>query len=83
MKLTLALLSSLLLVPLAAICGATQPDPVPPVKTDPLKVEKVNGKPYNVLFIAVDDLNDWVGAFGGAPQAKSATPRMDKYAQSV
>ena len=21
----------------------------------------------NVLFIAVDDLNDWVGAFGGNP----------------
>ena len=38
--------------------------------------------PYNVLFIAIDDLNDWVGAFGGAPQAQSATPRMDKFAQS-
>jgi arylsulfatase A-like enzyme len=37
--------------------------------------------PYNVLFIAIDDLNDWVGAFGGAPQAQSATPRMDKFAQ--
>jgi arylsulfatase A-like enzyme len=38
--------------------------------------------PYNVLFIAIDDLNDWVGVFGGAPQAQSATPRMDKFAQS-
>jgi len=38
--------------------------------------------PYNVLFIAIDDLNDWVGIFGGAPQAQSATPRMDKFAQS-
>jgi arylsulfatase A-like enzyme len=37
--------------------------------------------PYNVLFIAIDDLNDWVGTFGGAPQAKSATPQMDKFAQ--
>ncbi len=37
--------------------------------------------PYNVLFIAIDDLNDWVGAFGGAPQAESATPKMDKFAQ--
>ena len=37
--------------------------------------------PYNVLFIAIDDLNDWVGIFGGAPQAQSATPRMDKFAQ--
>ncbi len=38
--------------------------------------------PYNVLFIAIDDLNDWVGAFGGAPQAQSATPQMDKFAQN-
>jgi arylsulfatase A-like enzyme len=38
--------------------------------------------PYNVLFIAIDDLNDWGGVFGGAPQAKSATPRMDQFAQS-
>ena len=37
--------------------------------------------PYNVLFIAIDDMNDWVGAFGGAPQAQSATPRMDKFAE--
>ena len=37
--------------------------------------------PYNVLFIAIDDLNDWVGIFGGAPQAQSATPQMDKFAQ--
>ncbi len=32
----------------------------------------------NVLFIAVDDLNDWVGAFGGHPLAK--TPNMDRLA---
>ncbi|MCX6854202.1 MAG: sulfatase [Verrucomicrobia bacterium] len=37
-------------------------------------------KPYNILMIAVDDLNDWVGAFGGNPQAK--TPNMDRLAQS-
>jgi len=30
----------------------------------------------NVLFIAVDDLNDWVGAFGGNIQMK--TPHMDR-----
>ncbi len=36
----------------------------------------------NVLFIAIDDLNDWVGAFGGNPQM--LTPNMDELAsQSV
>ena len=29
----------------------------------------------NVLLIAVDDLNDWIGCMGGHPQAK--TPNMD------
>lgn len=33
----------------------------------------------NVLFIAIDDLNDWVGCLGGHPQAK--TPNIDKLAR--
>jgi|TARA_B110000914_G_scaffold107760_1_gene94464 arylsulfatase A-like enzyme len=33
----------------------------------------------NVLFIAVDDLNDWVGCLGGHPQAK--TPNIDALAR--
>jgi len=33
---------------------------------------------YNVLFLSVDDLNDWVGCLGGHPQAK--TPNIDKLA---
>ena len=33
-------------------------------------------EPMNILFIAVDDLNDWVGVVGGNPQAK--TPNMDR-----
>ncbi len=32
----------------------------------------------NVLFIAVDDLNDWIGALGGHPDVK--TPNIDKLA---
>jgi arylsulfatase A-like enzyme len=32
----------------------------------------------NILFIAVDDLNDWIGVMGGHPQAQ--TPNMDKLA---
>ena len=35
-------------------------------------------KQPNVLFIAVDDLNDWVGCLGGHPQAK--TPNIDRLA---
>ena len=34
----------------------------------------------NILFIAVDDLNDWVGCLGGHPQA--FTPNIDRLAQS-
>jgi len=33
----------------------------------------------NVLFIAVDDLNDWVGCLGGHPNAK--TPNIDALAK--
>lgn len=32
----------------------------------------------NVLFIAIDDLNDWTGVLGGHPQAK--TPNIDRLA---
>jgi arylsulfatase A-like enzyme len=35
---------------------------------------------YNILMIAVDDLNDWVGVYGGHPQAK--TPQIDRLAQN-
>ena len=33
----------------------------------------------NVLFIAVDDLNDWIGCLGGHPQGRS--PHIDRLAQ--
>ncbi|MGD9417893.1 MAG: sulfatase-like hydrolase/transferase [Verrucomicrobiota bacterium JB025] len=32
----------------------------------------------NVLFISVDDLNDWIGVLGGHPQAR--TPNLDRLA---
>lgn len=35
-------------------------------------------KKYNVLFLALDDMNDWVGCLGGHPQAK--TPNIDRLA---
>jgi arylsulfatase A-like enzyme len=33
----------------------------------------------NILFIAVDDLNDWIGVLGGHPQTK--TPNIDRLAE--
>lgn len=38
-----------------------------------------NKKNPNVLFIAIDDMNDWVGFLGGHPQTK--TPNMDRLAK--
>ena len=34
----------------------------------------------NILFIAMDDLNDWVGCLGGHPQTR--TPNLDRLAAS-
>jgi len=34
----------------------------------------------NIVFIAIDDMNDWVGYMGGHPQAQ--TPNMDKLANA-
>ena len=46
------------------------------------KPKAANGDKPNVLFITVDDLNDWVGCLGGNPDAK--TPNLDRLAkQSV
>ncbi len=36
--------------------------------------------PPNILFIAVDDLNDWISCLGGHPQ--SVTPNFDRLARS-
>ncbi|MCP5539034.1 MAG: sulfatase [Akkermansiaceae bacterium] len=35
--------------------------------------------PPNIVFIAIDDLNDWVGCLGGNPDVK--TPHMDRLAE--
>lgn len=34
----------------------------------------------NILFIALDDLNDWIGCLGGHPQ--TVTPNLDRLAES-
>src|SRR5262245_37436024 len=43
----------------------------------PAATAKAADKP-NVLFIAIDDLNDWVGCLHGHPQVK--TPHIDALA---
>lgn len=48
----------------------------------PLGLKAEAGSRPNVLFLAIDDLNDWVGAAGGHSQAK--TPNLDRLiSQSV
>jgi len=47
-----------------------------------VQANELNQQQPNVLFIIVDDLNDYLGAFGGHPQSK--TPNIDQLAaQSV
>ncbi len=86
MNKTFLILTTVLLAPLAAICGAVesprpaaQPGLSLPGKADLPDAGKNQGKRYNVLFIAVDDLNDWVGCLGGNPQA--ITPNLDRLAK--
>jgi arylsulfatase A-like enzyme len=57
----------LLLAAFAAVAAACTP-----------RVLAAESRP-NVLFIAIDDLNDWVGPLGGHPQVK--TPNMDRLAR--
>ncbi len=45
--------------------------------TNAIAGEKTANRP-NVLFIAIDDLNDWIGCLGGHPDTK--TPNIDRLA---
>jgi len=44
----------------------------------PMSAFAAGGERPNVLFIAVDDLNDWIGCLGGHPDCR--TPHIDKLA---
>jgi len=57
---------------IAAGCGPEGGEPADQ------QVEKPVGNPPNVLFIAVDDLNDWTSTLEGHPQAR--TPHLDALA---
>ena len=50
------------------------------LSTAPTKLLTANTQSPNVLFISVDDLNDWAGCLGGHPQAR--TPNIDRLAAS-
>ncbi len=39
-----------------------------------------NAEKPNILFLAVDDLNDWAGFLGGHPDMEIATPNIDRLA---
>ncbi len=45
-----------------------------------IQCEQPEKEKMNVLFIVVDDLNDWVGCFGGNPQV--LTPNIDRFAEN-
>ena len=52
--------------------------PIALVAEKPAHPRSVSEHP-NVLFISIDDLNDWVGVFGGHDQVK--TPNIDAFAR--
>jgi arylsulfatase A-like enzyme len=62
----LALVLAIVLGGLGVALGGEPPAPAP-------------ARP-NILFIALDDLNDWVGCLGGHPQ--TLTPNLDRLARS-
>jgi arylsulfatase A-like enzyme len=57
----------------AVLCGV-------PLLVASRRVDAADSAPKkpNILFIAVDDLNDWIGSLGGHPQAR--TPNIDALA---
>ena len=48
-------------------------------KTDRIEQASASYQTPNVLFIAIDDLNDWIGCLHGHPQVQ--TPNIDKLAK--
>jgi len=47
----------------------------------PSTTQKLAGKGYHVLFIAIDDLNDLVGCLGGNPEA--ITPQFGSFGKTA
>jgi arylsulfatase A-like enzyme len=58
------------------LLAAAPTHPETPRRSGPAAAPSIH---RNVLFIVVDDLNDWVGALGGHP--RSHTPNIDRLAE--
>ena len=66
---------------LATIVNGVAPELAQSASPPPSLKANADYRP-NVLFLAIDDLNDWLGAAGGHPQAR--TPNLDRLiSQSV
>ena len=63
--------SSLFLLVLCSVvaCESALPKQEASVRTE-IAARPARERP-NVLFIAIDDLNDWIGVLGGHPQART------------
>lgn len=61
----------------AAVLAAALATAVPPAEGRGASPRAEDRRP-NVLFLAIDDLNDWTGFLGGHPQSK--TPNLDRLA---
>jgi choline-sulfatase len=62
---------AMLMVVILAACASPQP-------VANAQAKSIQTKKYNILMIAIDDLNDWVGCLGANPDAK--TPHIDRLA---
>lgn len=69
---------SLLALPAAAAAQALSAAAQEPAEAAREPAAAARERPPDILFIAVDDLNDWVGYLGGHPQTK--TPNIDRLA---
>lgn len=57
---------------------ADEPRPVTEEPAEAATATQIAGTPPNVLFISIDDLNDWIEPLGGHPQAD--TPNLSRLA---
>jgi len=77
-KLTAAQASLLFLA--SAGCGGGESNSRSGVNSIPVNgAENIRTTAKNVLFISIDDLNDWVGCLGGHPDVQ--TPNIDRLAE--